>query len=182
MGVYKSKSSLNNHSVKYLLRVFKTESLKQIWEKITFSYVVDDFFQSDQFLPIYSSGKFVEQRFCDSYFGKHLTWRAAIFYNAYHDAYFSRVFKIESLKNIWEKITFSYVADDFIQSDQFLPIYSSGKFVELRFCDSYFGKHLTCGAAIFYNAYHDTCNAWSDSPLFVENLSLVARWKSKTLL
>ena len=112
MGVYKSKSSLNNHSIKYLLRVFKIESLENIWEKITFSYVVDDFFQSDQFLPIYSSGKFAEQRFCDSYFGKHLTCRAAIFYNAYHDAY----------------------------------------------------------------------NAWSESPLFAENLSLVARWKSKTLL
>ena len=33
MGVYKSKSSLNNHSVKYLLRVFKIESLKNICEK-----------------------------------------------------------------------------------------------------------------------------------------------------
>ena len=55
-------------------------------KKITFSYVVDDFFQSDQFLPIYSSGKFVEQIFCDSYFGEHLTCRAAISCNAYHDA------------------------------------------------------------------------------------------------
>ena len=33
MGVYKSKSSLNNHSAKYLLRVFKIESLKNICEK-----------------------------------------------------------------------------------------------------------------------------------------------------
>ena len=68
LGVYKSKSLLNNHSTKYLLSVFKIESLKNIWKKITFSYVVDDFFQSDQFLPINSSGKFVEQIFCYSYF------------------------------------------------------------------------------------------------------------------
>ena len=33
MGVYKSNSSLNNHSVKYLLRFFKIESLKNICEK-----------------------------------------------------------------------------------------------------------------------------------------------------
>ena len=56
-------------------------------KKITFSYIVDDFFQSDQFLPIYSSGKFVEQIICDSYFGEHLTYRTAVSCNAYNDTY-----------------------------------------------------------------------------------------------
>ena len=56
-------------------------------KKITFSYTVDDFFQSNQFLRINSPGEFFEQIFCDSYFGEHLTCRAAISCNAYHDAY-----------------------------------------------------------------------------------------------
>ena len=61
-----------------------------------------------------------------------------------------------------KKITFSYVVGDFFHSDQFLPKYWSGKFVE----------HLIYWASISYNAYHDAYNAWSGSPLFVENVSL----------
>ena len=80
-----------------------------------------------------------------------------------------------------KKITFGYIAGDFFQSDQFLPKYSPGKFVEQLFCDSYFREYLIRWAAISYNAYHDAYNTWSGNPLFVECLSLAAYWESKIL-
>ena len=83
MVAFKNMTSLNNRSIKYLLRVFKIESLKIIFEKSTYSYVIGNFFQGDKFLSKYSSGKFDELLFCDSYFGEHLL-EPVTFYNAYH--------------------------------------------------------------------------------------------------
>ena len=92
------------------------------------------------------------------------------------------IFKIDPWKKSVKKITFSYVEGDFFQDDQFFPKHSSGKFVEQLICDSYFGERLICRAAISYNVYHNAYNAWSGSTLFVENLLLIACWKSKILL